>query len=140
MAGFLFHRVYPGMLSKKTLLALIYVAFAGIFSAGTLSAQNAASSLHFMDYQRSIPKVLDLMNRKEDTLIKQFRERGLTWPARYIYIRSFKYDSQLEVWVKGSKEEKYQLFKTYKVCALAGTLGPKRMAGDYQVPEGFYYT
>jgi murein L,D-transpeptidase YafK len=127
------------MLSKKTLLALIYVAFAGIFSAGTLSAQNAASSLHFMDYQRSIPKVLDLMNRKEDTLMKQFREKGLTWPARYIYIRSFKYDSQLEVWVKGSKEEKYQLFKTYKVCALAGTLGPKRMAGDYQVPEGFYY-
>ena len=127
------------MPSKKTLLALIYVAFAGILSAGTLSAQNAASSLHFMDYQRSIPKILDLMNRKEDTLMKQFREKGLTWPARYVYIRSFKYDSQLEVWVKGSKEEKYQLFKTYKVCALAGTLGPKRMAGDYQVPEGFYY-
>jgi murein L,D-transpeptidase YafK len=127
------------MLFKKTSLSLIYVAFAGILSAGKLSAQNAATSLHFMDYQRSIPKVLDLMNRKEDTLIKQFRERGWTWPARYIYIRSFKYDSQLEVWVKGSKEEKYQLFKTYKVCALAGTLGPKRMAGDYQVPEGFYY-
>jgi len=127
------------MPSKKTSLTLIFVAFAGILSAGKLSAQNAASSLHFMDYQRSIPKVMDLMNRKEDTLIKQFRERGLTWPARYIYIRSFKYDSQLEVWVKGSKEEKYQLFKTYKVCALAGTLGPKRMAGDYQVPEGFYY-
>jgi murein L,D-transpeptidase YafK len=139
MAGFLFHRVYPIMPSKKISLALIYVAFAGILSAGTLSAQNAASPLHFMDYQRSIPKVLDLMNRKEDTLMKQFREKGLTWPARYVYIRSFKYDSELEVWVKGSKEEKYQLFKTYKVCALAGTLGPKRMAGDYQVPEGFYY-
>jgi hypothetical protein len=25
------------------------------------------------------------------------------------------------------------------VCALAGTLGPKRIEGDYQVPEGFYY-
>jgi hypothetical protein len=25
------------------------------------------------------------------------------------------------------------------VCALAGTLGPKRMGGDFQVPEGFYY-
>jgi len=82
---------------------------------------------------------MDLMNRKEDTLIKQFREKGLVWPARYVYIRSFKYDSELEVWVKNSKEERYQLFKTYKICALAGTLGPKRMAGDYQVPEGFYY-
>jgi hypothetical protein len=35
--------------------------------------------------------------------------------------------------------EKFSLFKTYRVCALAGSLGPKRMQGDYQVPEGFYY-
>ncbi len=48
-------------------------------------------------------------------------------------------DSQLEVWVKQEKNEQYKLFKTYKICALAGTLGPKRLAGDYQVPEGFYY-
>lgn len=41
--------------------------------------------------------------------------------------------------MKNSPDEKYRLFKSYKVCALAGTLGPKRMAGDYQVPEGFYY-
>jgi len=56
-----------------------------------------------------------------------------------MYIRSFKYDSQLEVWVKNELNESFKLFKTYKVCALAGSLGPKRMQGDYQVPEGFYY-
>jgi murein L,D-transpeptidase YafK len=116
-----------------------FVLVASILSTAAVSAQNAGTSLHFMDYQRSIPKVLDLMNRKEDTLMKQFREKGLVWPARYVYIRSFKYDSELEVWVKNSKEDKYRLFKTYKVCAMAGTLGPKRMTGDYQVPEGFYY-
>jgi murein L,D-transpeptidase YafK len=124
---------------SKTIYLRALILVAGIFSIGTLSAQNAVTSLHFIDYQRSIPKVLDLMNRKEDTLRKQFREKGLVWPARYVYIRSFKYDSELEVWVKNSKEERYQLFKTYKICAMAGTLGPKRMAGDYQVPEGFYY-
>jgi murein L,D-transpeptidase YafK len=127
------------MLPKNSSKALILLAFAGIFFTSGLSAQTAAPAIHFIDYQRSIPKVLELMNRKEDTLMKQFREKGLSWPARYVYVRSFKYDSQLEVWVKNSKEEKYKLFKTYKVCALAGTLGPKRMAGDYQVPEGFYY-
>jgi len=79
------------------------------------------------------------LKRKEDTLMKQFEEKKLVWPAKYIYIRSFKYDSQLEVWVKQEKNDPFKLFKTYKVCALAGTLGPKRMAGDYQVPEGFYY-
>jgi len=106
---------------------------------GRVSAQTSVSTIHFIDYQRSIPKISELLNRKEDTLMKQFREKNLTWPARYVYIRSFKYDSQLEVWVRNSREERYKLFKSYKVCALAGTLGPKRMSGDYQVPEGFYY-
>src|SRR5258708_30689320 len=124
---------------KNYLIALFYVAIAGLLSIGKLSAQTSISTIHFIDYQRSIPKIGDLMHRKEDTLMKQFREKGLAYPARYIYIRSFKYDSQLEVWVKNAKDEKYKLFKSYKVCALAGTLGPKRMAGDYQVPEGFYY-
>ncbi|HEY4289731.1 MAG TPA: L,D-transpeptidase family protein [Puia sp.] len=124
---------------KNYLIALCSVAVAGILSIGKVSAQTSISTIHFIDYQRSIPKVGDMLHRKEDTLMKQFKEKGLTYPARYIYIRSFKYDSQLEVWVKNTKEEKYKLFKTYKVCALAGTLGPKRMAGDYQVPEGFYY-
>jgi len=102
-------------------------------------AQTAAPSFTFMDYQRSFPVFNDAMKRKEDTLMKQFEEKKLEWPARYVYIRSFKYDSQLEVWVKHEKNDVYKLFKTYKVCALAGTLGPKRMQGDYQVPEGFYY-
>lgn len=25
------------------------------------------------------------------------------------------------------------------MCMQSGTLGPKRMEGDYQMPEGFYY-
>lgn len=45
----------------------------------------------------------------------------------------------MEVWVRNDIKEPFRLFKTYKICALAGTLGPKRMEGDYQVPEGFYY-
>ena len=128
-------------MSKNSLNIVFYVALVGSMSLSVnrLSAQNSATSIHFIDYQRSIPKIGELMNRKEDTLMRQFREKGLSWPARYVYIRSFKYDSQLEVWVKNTREEKYKLFKAYKVCALAGTLGPKRMAGDYQVPEGFYY-
>ena len=99
----------------------------------------AAQEINFVNYQRSFPVFNDALKRKEDTLMKQFEDKKLVWPAKYIYIRSFKYDSQLEVWVKQERNEPFKLFKTYKVCALAGTLGPKRMAGDYQVPEGFYY-
>lgn len=104
---------------------------------GLSYAVNAQSS--FVDYQKSFAKIADIFRRKEDTLRKQFESKKLDWPARYVYIRSFKYDSQLEVWVKNSAKETFRLFKTYKVCAMAGSLGPKRMQGDYQVPEGFYY-
>lgn len=45
----------------------------------------------------------------------------------------------MEVWVRGSNDAKFKLFKTYRVCAMAGAIGPKRLEGDYQVPEGFYY-
>jgi murein L,D-transpeptidase YafK len=102
-----------------------------------LFGQNAASA--FIDLQKTFPIPSEAMKRKQDTLQKQFAAKGLQWPAKYMYIRSFKYDSQLEVWVKNTWKEPFQLFKTYRVCALAGTLGPKRMEGDYQVPEGFYY-
>jgi len=119
----------------KQLSALIFIMFCALMVNG----QTAASVFTFIDYQRSFPRFSEALKRKEDTLMKQFRDKKLEWPVRNIYIRSFKYDSQLEVWVKYENKEKYKLFKTYKVCALAGSLGPKRMKGDYQVPEGFYY-
>ena len=93
----------------------------------------------FIDYQKTFPRPGESFRKKEDTLQKQFVAKKLKWPANYLYIRSFKYDGQLEVWVKNEMTEPFKLFKTYRVCALAGTLGPKRMEGDYQVPEGFYY-
>jgi murein L,D-transpeptidase YafK len=119
------------------LQALLLFCFNLTFSP--LFSQNSVYSVRFLDNQKSFPKISEMMSREEDTLQKQFQAKQLIWPARYIYIRSFKYDSEMEVWVKNKQSEKYKYFKTYKICALAGSLGPKRMAGDYQVPEGFYY-
>ncbi|OQP44725.1 hypothetical protein A4H97_10200 [Niastella yeongjuensis] len=118
-----------------------YILLLGAISlVKTASAQTATvASINFIDYQRSFPRINDAIKKKEDTLMKQFEEKRLAWPARYIYIRSFKYDSQIEVWVKQELNDQFALFKTYRVCAMAGSLGPKRMQGDYQVPEGFYY-
>ncbi len=93
----------------------------------------------FLDFQKTFSRVAYAMKTKEDTLRKQFAAANLSFPPKQIFIRSFKYDSQLEVWVRDNDNEKFRLFKTYKVCAMAGTLGPKRMQDDYQVPEGFYY-
>jgi murein L,D-transpeptidase YafK len=109
------------------------------FLAVSAFAQGPSAVASFVDYQRTLQRPSDALKKKEDTLKKQFESKGLQWPAKYMYIRSFKYDGQLEVWVKNERKEPFKLFKTYRVCAMAGTLGPKRMAGDYQVPEGFYY-
>jgi murein L,D-transpeptidase YafK len=117
-------------MKKVLLLACISAIF------GVAKAQPQTS---FYDIQKSYPRVASAVNKYEDTLKKQFAKAGLSWPAKQIYIRSFKFDSQLEVWVRNASNEPYKLFKTYKVCALSGSLGPKRMEGDYQVPEGFYY-
>ena len=115
---------------------LITAAVSFLIAASAIAQGPSAS---FVDFQRTLARPNDAMKRKEHTLQKQFEAKGLAWPAKYIYIRSFKYDGQLEVWVKNDRKEPFKLFKTYRVCAMAGTLGPKRMAGDYQVPEGFYY-
>ncbi|HEY0680120.1 MAG TPA: L,D-transpeptidase family protein [Chitinophagaceae bacterium] len=123
--------------TKLMLKAIPFVLLS--FICVEVVAQTSMQSITFVDFQRTYPKINDVLLRREDTLRRQFEAKGLAWPAKYIYIRSFKYDSQLEVWVKYSLKEKYKLFNTYKVCALAGSLGPKRMQGDYQVPEGFYY-
>ena len=119
------------------LCLLICAAIPAIAQPGVTKSGPSAAS--FIEYQRTFQRPGEALKRKEDTLQKQFEAANLIWPAKYIYIRSFKYDSQLEVWVKNDIKESFKLFKTYKVCALAGTLGPKRMEGDYQVPEGFYF-
>ncbi len=123
----------------KNLVSLLLFSFLVMSLSAQPPQSKGGNSFSFIDYQKSFPRPLEALQRKEDTLQKQFEEKKLVWPAKYIYIRSFKYDSQLEVWVKNDLKDPFQLFKTYKVCALAGTLGPKRMEGDYQVPEGFYY-
>ncbi len=54
-----------------------------------------------------------------------------------IYIRIFKESAELEIWIK--KNDIFELFKTYDICAFSGSLGPKTKRGDWQAPEGFYF-
>ena len=54
-----------------------------------------------------------------------------------ILIRSFKKESELEVWKQG-RDSRYALLKTFPICRWSGQLGPKVREGDRQAPEGFY--
>lgn len=110
-----------------------------LFIVGTTGFSYANAQSSFIQTQKSSFRVSNAFSNKESSLAKEFAEKKLAWPAKYIYIRSFKFDSQLEVWVKNNLRDKYELFKTYRVCMQSGTMGPKRLQGDFQIPEGFYY-
>jgi murein L,D-transpeptidase YafK len=92
-----------------------------------------------LDNSRWQAKVAVPISKIEDSLRKQFEKQRITYPPTEVYLRSFKYEKQLEVWVKSNEKEGFKFLKTYKVCQQSGTTGPKRFEGDFQVPEGFYY-
>lgn len=56
-----------------------------------------------------------------------------------VFIRAFKDQNQLELFVHNRATGKFDLFRTYLIVAASGALGPKLTEGDGQVPEGFYF-
>lgn len=110
-----------------------------IFILMLSAAAGASAQQSFLENQKLFPKVGEAYREKEELIKKEFEKKGLAYPARYIFIRSFKLDSEMEIWVKNSVKDTFRLFKSYRVCTLSGKMGPKRKEGDRQVPEGFYY-
>ncbi len=71
-------------------------------------------------------------------LTKALAEKGMTYGSP-VFLRAFKKERVVELWIEDRKTEEFSLFRTYKVCAASGDLGPKTKQGDLQVPEGFYF-
>jgi murein L,D-transpeptidase YafK len=112
------------------------IVFGILLIAGAVKVQAQQS---FLDNQKLFPRVGEAFREKEEALKKEFAKKGITYPAKQIYIRSFKLDSELEIWGRNNVTDTFTLLKTYRVCSLSGSMGPKRKEGDRQVPEGFYY-
>lgn len=84
----------------------------------------------------SSPRAEKAIARVRPRLTRDLDVAGLRYGSP-IFIRIFKDSKQLEVWVRS--KDRYQLFRTYRICHFSGTLGPKTREGDLQAPEGFYY-
>lgn len=82
--------------------------------------------------ERSREAVKRIRNRIET----QLNDRGWNW-GDPVFIRVFKDESLLEVWMKRESNQ-YELFKKFPICRYSGGLGPKRKTGDRKTPEGFY--
>lgn len=70
---------------------------------------------------------------------KHFSDKGLSMEKFQMFIRAFKKEAVLEVWIKDKNAATYTLLQSYEFCATSGVLGPKRKQGDLQIPEGAYY-
>lgn len=75
----------------------------------------------------------------ENRLKKEVLAKGLTSFSNHIYLRAFKNESIVEVWIKAPTAATYRLLKRYKLCTAPGEFGPKQLLGDKKVPEGLYH-
>ena len=76
--------------------------------------------------------------RVRPALERDLTEAGLRF-GDPVFIRAFKEEKQLELWMRRRDTGKYQLFRTWKIAAMSGKPGRKLAEGDGQVPEGFYF-
>ena len=112
--------------------------------AGPLLAQSCAgptvpdSSARFWQQQLRYPRVRAAQAQAGPVVAARLRTRYLD-PARLeIMLRLIKTHGELEVWARNEGGGAFELLHAYPLAATSGTFGPKRQAGDGQVPEGFY--
>jgi murein L,D-transpeptidase YafK len=111
-------------------------------ATGNVHPSSIGSTLRagpFKLQQLTYPRVQAAVKEKEASLKSLFERKGFTYPPKKIFIRVFKKEQILELWVGKNGAEIFELIKEFKVCASSGDLGPKRKEGDGQVPEGFYH-
>lgn len=92
----------------------------------------------FKTEQKKNARVKEAYTDKEQVVTDTLAKYGITMSKVNIFIRVFKNDKELEVWAKNKEDKTYKKVRTFPICASSGELGPKRMEGDLQVPEGFY--
>ncbi len=81
-------------------------------------------------------RVKEAYRQKDRIIGEKLEARGLIRKLP-IFIRAFKEEMEIEIWIK--KTHEWILYDTFPICYLPGKPGPKHKEGDCQVPEGIYY-
>lgn len=93
----------------------------------------------FLAEQKKFQRVRATITEKQDTLKQKLRQHHLTLDNLTILLVAYKDNDLLDVYAKSKQETTFKKIISYDVCSRSGQLGPKRMQGDGQVPEGFYH-
>ena len=107
----------------------------GFMLFGYAQSQQAS----FRQSQERYSRFRTALAEKDSLLRKLFRKHRVDYPPAKIYVRVFKAERTVELWARSSHVDTLALVKTYRICAVSGTPGPKRAQGDLQIPEGFYH-
>lgn len=93
----------------------------------------------FKDEQFGYARVVNAYKDKWPVVKAQIKSVGVDPDHYELFIRAFKFEEDVEVWVKDKDSSSYIFLTKYKFCSNVGYLGPKRKQGDLQIPEGAYY-
>jgi murein L,D-transpeptidase YafK len=93
----------------------------------------------FKDTQLKQGRVADAYKQKGSLVQNLFKAAQLEYDGFHLFIRAFKKEQTLEVWVRKKSRETFTHLHTYNFCTSSGILGPKRKEGDLQIPEGIYH-
>lgn len=116
----------------KTIIKIALLAF--FLPLTGLIAQKPS----FKELQMNNKRVKEAYASKWPALEQEIKAKGID-PGNFdLFIRIFKTEDEVELWLKNKNDTKYTLLKKIAVCAKSGKLGPKRREGDLQVPEGIY--
>jgi murein L,D-transpeptidase YafK len=100
---------------------------------------NIFAQSDFLSQQKKYSRVRTAIGEKEDIVNNDLKKHDIVLSQLNILIVAYKFENEFDIYIKSKTETEYKKLKTYKICSNSGELGPKRMQGDYQVPEGYYY-
>lgn len=93
---------------------------------------------NFKEAQLKNSRVKSAYAEKENIVKGYFATKRIEYNGFNLFLRVFKQEKIVELWVRAAGSSKFSLLHSYNFCASSGALGPKRKEGDLQIPEGVY--
>jgi murein L,D-transpeptidase YafK len=98
-----------------------------------------ACAQSFLKEQMKFERVRTALHEKEAAIRETLAPFGLKSGDLHILIVAYKAERILEIHARSRSGARYEKLVSYDICNISGSLGPKRIQGDFQIPEGFYH-
>jgi murein L,D-transpeptidase YafK len=114
-------------------MRLKHIAFALLVATALTGCNDTLDSATGVDISKVKNKVEQPLSAK---VVADMQAKNMPRSSP-IMIRIYKEEGKLEIW-KAKADNRFDMIRSYDICAWSGKLGPKVKEGDRQAPEGFY--